>query len=211
MNIVGIIEGKDPQLKDEYLIIAAHIEHAGEQSEENHNPSANISGCASVLEIANIYAQNNIKLKRSIIFIHFTSEEQGLFCSDFFVNHLPVPMEKIIAIFNLDCIGYGDSTPISNGKSSPTLWYLSKQTDLLYTKKMVEPTYSGNFADATAIHDKTIPYLYFISSNSFEHLQYTTDTYGDLNTVNFKKITKLAYLVSLQIANGYYTKEIVLQ
>ena len=213
MNIVGIIEGSDPQLKNEYLIIGAHLDHVGKQADEILFPGANdnASGSAAVLEIAKVYAQNKIKPKRSIIFVLFTGEEQGMVGSEFFVNHLPVPVEKVIAMFNLDCIAYGDSIQIGNGKSSPKLWYLAKQTDSLYTKMMVEQTWGGGGADATPFHKKSIPCLYFVTTNSYEHLHYMTDTYRTLNTVLFEKITKLAYLVSLQVANGYYNKEIVLQ
>jgi hypothetical protein len=213
MNIVGIIEGSDPEFKNEYLVIGAHLDHVGRQADGILFPGANdnASGSAAVVEIAKVYAQNKIKPKRSIIFVLFTGEEQGMIGSEFFVNHLPVPIEKVIAMFNLDCIGYGDSIQIGNGKSSPKLWYLAKQTDSLYTKMLVERTWSGGGADATAFHKKSIPCLYFVSTNSYEHLHYMTDTYETLNTVLFEKITRLAYLVSLQVANGYYNKEIVLQ
>ncbi len=213
MNIVGIIDGSDPKFKDEYLVIGAHLDHVGKQADEILFPGANdnASGSAAVIEIAKVYAKNKIKPKRSIIFVLFTGEEQGMAGSEYFVNQLPVPVEKVIAMFNLDCIGYGDSIQIGNGKSSPKLWYLAKQTDSLYTKMMVEPTWSGGGADATAFYKKSIPCIYFVSTNGYEHLHYMTDTYGTLNTVLFEKITRLAYLISLQVANGYYNKEIVLQ
>ena len=90
MNIVSILEGNDPQLKEEYLVIGAHIEHFGQKSKEISFYSAKNSDTKSskVLEIAKVYAQNDNKPKRSIIFVHFTNEDQGMIDSDFFVNHL---------------------------------------------------------------------------------------------------------------------------
>jgi len=213
MNIAGIIEGSDPELKNEYLIIGAHLDHVGEQADKLLFPGANdnASGSAAVLEIAKVYAKNQIKPKRSVIFVLFASEEQGMIGSEFFADHLPVPAEKIIAMFNLDCIGYGDSIQIGNGKSSPVLWYLARQTDSLYTNRMVELTWGGGGADASAFHNKSIPCLYFVSTNSYEHLHRPSDTYKTLNKKLFEKITQLAFLMSIQVANGYYKREVILQ
>jgi Zn-dependent M28 family amino/carboxypeptidase len=213
MNIVGKLDGSDPTLKNEYVVVGAHLDHVGEQAGEIYAPGANdnASGSAAVLEIARAFVKSNIKLKRSIIFVLFASEELGLIGSKYFVDHSPVPLEKITAMINLDCIGYGDSIQIGNGKSLPNLWKIARHQDSLFTKMMVEATWNGGGADAGPFHDKNIPAAYFVSTNSYAHLHYMTDTPETLNKSLFEKITKLAYLTAYQVATGRYEKEVVIK
>jgi len=213
INIIGLLEGTDPVLKNEYLVIGAHLDHVGSQANEIYAPGANdnASGSAAVLEIARAFAGGNVKPKRSIIFTLFASEELGLIGSKYFVDHPPVPLERIAAMFNLDCIGYGDSIQIGNGKSSPNLWGIAHRQDSLFTKMMVEATWNGGGADAGPFHDKGIPAAYFVTTNSYAHLHYMTDTPETLNRPLFEKITRLAYLTAYQVAGGMYNRENVMK
>lgn len=213
MNVVAMLEGLDPIMKNEFLIIGAHLDHVGEQADEIYAPGANdnASGSAAVLEIARAFAKGKIKPKRSIIFVLFASEELGLIGSKYFVDHPPVPLDKITAMINLDCVGYGDSIQVGNGKSSPNLWKIARQQDSLSTKMMVEATWNGGGADAGPFHDRGIPAAYFVTTNSYAHLHYMTDTPETLNKSLFEKITKLAYLTSYHVANGKYNRESVMK
>ncbi|MCX6150732.1 MAG: M20/M25/M40 family metallo-hydrolase [Ignavibacteriales bacterium] len=209
MNLVGLLEGSDEKLKDEYLVIGAHLDHVGSQGGEIFAPGANdnASGSAAVLEIARTFIANNIKPKRSIIFVLFASEEIGLAGAKHFVDNPPVPLDKITAMINLDCVGYGDSIQVGNGLSSPQLWQLARRNDSLYTKMMVRTTWAGGGADATPFHQKKIPCAYFVTTNSYEHLHCLTDTPETLNKDLFERITKLAYLTAYEAACGIYKKE----
>ncbi|MCX8011354.1 MAG: M20/M25/M40 family metallo-hydrolase, partial [Ignavibacteria bacterium] len=213
MNVVGMIEGSDKKLKDEYLVIGAHLDHVGSQANEIYAPGANdnASGSSAVLEIAEAFIKSGVKPKRSIIFVLFASEELGLFGSRHFVSNPPVPLEKIVAMINLDCVGFGDSIQVGNGKSAPILWQIAKSLDSVHTKQMVPNTWSGGGADASPFHDKGIPSLYFVTTNSYAHLHYTTDTPETLNQTLFENITKLAFLTASYIANGEYQRESVLK
>ncbi|MDI6767414.1 MAG: M20/M25/M40 family metallo-hydrolase [Bacteroidota bacterium] len=213
MNIIGLLEGSDSTMKNEYLVIGAHLDHVGSQAGEIYAPGANdnASGSAAVLEIAEAFVKGKIKPKRSIIFVLFASEELGLIGSKYFVDHSPVPLEKITAMINLDCVGYGDSIQVGNGKSSPNLWKIAHQQDSLNTKMMVDATWSGGGADAGPFHDKGIPAAYFVTTNSYAHLHYMTDTPETINKSLFEKITKLAYLTTLGLTNGGYRREEVIR
>jgi len=213
VNIIGLLEGTDAVLKNEYLVIGAHLDHVGSQANEIYAPGANdnASGSAAVVEIARTFTLNNIKPKRSIIFTLFASEELGLIGSKYFVDHPPVPLDKITAMFNLDCVGYGDSIQIGNGKSSPKLWQLGRQQDSTYSHLMVEATWSGGGADAGPFYDKGIPAAYFVTTNSYAHLHYMTDTPETLNRPLFEKITGLAYLTAYHVANGDYNREEIIK
>lgn len=210
MNVVALLEGSDPVLKNEYVVIGAHLDHVGSQAGLLF-PGANdnASGSAGVLEIAKAFVSDKVRPKRSIIFVLFASEEQGLFGSKHFVENLKVPKEKIVAMLNLDCIGYGDSIQVGNGKSAPNLWQIAKEIDEKNFKLMVKDTWSGGGADATPFHEKGIPSLYFVSKYSYDHLHLPTDTVETLNPDLFEKIVKLAFLTAKHIADGKYEREII--
>ena len=208
MNVVGKIEGSDPELKEEYLIIGAHLDHVGSQAGLLF-PGANdnASGSAGVLELAEAFQKSELKPRRSILFVLFASEEQGLFGSKHFVENLKIDTNKIEAMINLDCIGYGDSIQVGNGKSSPELWSLARKIDKENLNLVVEDTWGGGGADATPFHEKGIPSLYFVSKNSYDHLHLPTDTPETLNRDLLEKIVRLVYLTARQVADGNYDNE----
>lgn len=209
MNVIGLLEGKDEKLKNEYIIIGAHLDHVGGQANKVYFPGANdnASGSAAVMEIAQAFAEGKIDNKRSIIFVLFTCEEQGLYGAKYLANHLPVKQEQVVAMMNMDCVGYGDSIQIGNGKSAPQLWQIAKQIDANNDKMMIDATWNGGGADAAPFHDKGIPAIYFVTKNSYEHLHQLTDTFDTLNQPLYLQITKLAFLTVKEIAEGKYKRE----
>jgi len=213
MNVVGMIEGNDPVLKNEYLIIGAHLDHVGSQGEELYFPGANdnASGVAAVLQMAKLFSENKSSLKRSVVFILFSDEEQGLYGSWYYVRNPLVPIDNTVAMINLDCVGFGDSIQVGNGTSAPILWQLARNTDMKTDNLMVERTWSGGGADASPFYDKNIPALYFVGTNSYTYLHLPSDKPETLNRVLFKKITKLAYATAWQILTGNYQKEKVIR
>src|ERR1044072_7326663 len=113
-NVVGILEGSDPVLKKEYIVIGAHYDHLGRggegsfaprSGEIHHGADDNASGTAGVIELARIFSAQKPKLKRTLIFIGFGGEEEGLLGSNYYVNHPLVPLDKTIAMINMGMIG----------------------------------------------------------------------------------------------------------
>ena len=201
-NVCGIIEGSDPVLKNEFLIIGAHLDHVGEQAGEIYFPGANdnASGSSAVLQIARAFAKLTVKPKRSVCFVLFASEEQGLNGSRYFADHLPCAKENVKAMFNLDCIGCGDSIQIYGGESAPQLWNLAKSIDEDNSKMLVKSTGKGGGADAQPFFDKGIPTLYFVTTNGYPYLHQTGDTPGTLNPPLFEAVARLAFLTSCKFA-----------
>lgn len=209
MNVIGMIEGSDEMLKNEYIIISAHLDHVGEQGGEIYFPGANddASGSAAVLEIARTYAKAGIKPKRSILFVLFACEENGLDGANYMAKNLSITKENIVAMLNMDCIAFGDSIQLGSGKTSPNLWKLAKTIDRDNFRMTIDKTWGGGGADATPFYEIGIPTLYFVTTNSYEHLHYMTDLPETLNLKLFETITKLAFLTSYQIAIGNYSRE----
>ena len=103
-NVVGLLAGSDPELKDEYIVVTAHLDHLGVRNGEVFNGADdNASGCAAVLEAAEAAAMTPVK--RSIIFVLLTSEEDGLQGSMYFADNPPVPIGSIVLNINLDMVG----------------------------------------------------------------------------------------------------------
>jgi hypothetical protein len=106
-NVVGMIEGSDPRLKNEYVIFSAHLDHLGQVKEKSGDKiytgaMDNAAGVATMLETARLFAQSGSKPKRSILFVALTAEEKGLLGSDYFARNPPVPVASIVANVNLD-------------------------------------------------------------------------------------------------------------
>ena len=118
-NVIGLLEGNDKVLKDEYIVVGAHYDHLGFGGPNSgsrmpdtiaiHNGADdNASGTAMVMELAKKLCSQKAKLKRSIIFVSFSGEEMGLLGSKYFVNNPPVEIKKIKAMFNFDMVGRFD-------------------------------------------------------------------------------------------------------
>jgi hypothetical protein len=112
-NIVGILPGRDPVLKKEAIIIGAHYDHLGHggpgslaanSTDIHHGADDNASGVAAIVEMARALAKEKNN-KRTIIFIAFGGEEEGLYGSQFYVNNPVFPLDKTIAMINLDMVG----------------------------------------------------------------------------------------------------------
>lgn len=113
-NVVGILEGSDPELKDEYVIYSAHYDHNGIGKPNAENDSIyngardNAIGTVTVLSAAENFGK--YPTKRSALFILFTGEEKGLLGSQWYVEHPVIPLDKMVYCFNSDNGGYNDTT-----------------------------------------------------------------------------------------------------
>jgi len=113
-NVAGSIEGSDPALRKEAVVVGGHFDHNGLHLGFLY-PGAddNASGSATVMEIAEAYARLAKKPKRSVVFVLFGGEEMGLQGSTYFAEHLPSLFSKADAMFNFDMTGEGDGAGAS--------------------------------------------------------------------------------------------------
>ncbi len=108
-NVVAMIEGRDPDLKDEFIIIGAHLDHLGMMPVLFPGALDNASGCALALGVARALAVSGVELRRSLIIVLFGAEEVGLVGARQFVDRFPYPAENIKVMINLDMVGRGNS------------------------------------------------------------------------------------------------------
>lgn len=115
-NIVGVIEGSDPELKKEYIVLGAHYDHLGhggygtgslkpDTTAIHNGADDNASGTSALVEIAKALSKNRKKLQRSVMVVAFAAEEEGLLGSQYFVAHLPLPDSSIKVMLNMDMVG----------------------------------------------------------------------------------------------------------
>lgn len=103
-NVVGYVEGTDPVLKDEYIVLSAHYDHLGIHDGQIFNGADdNASGTALLIDLARRFA--NAPTRRSIVFLALTAEEKGLIGSRMFLDDAPMPLESIAANINIDMVG----------------------------------------------------------------------------------------------------------
>ena len=108
-NVVGIVEGTDPVLKNEFVVFSAHMDHigisAGKPDSINNGADDDGSGTVGVLELAEAFGRKKAATKRSLIFLTVSGEEKGLWGSAYFASHPPVPLAQVVADLNMDMIG----------------------------------------------------------------------------------------------------------
>ena len=112
-NVIGLLRGSDPVLRDEYVIVGAHMDHLGRSPDFALDPNAkdairngaddNASGAAAVMELARLFSRH--PAKRSIVFTTFSGEEYGLLGSAYWADHPPVALGKVRAMVNFDMVG----------------------------------------------------------------------------------------------------------
>ncbi len=174
-NVVGYLEGNDPGLKDEYIVVGGHHDHLGWGGEGSLAPDTvaihpgaddNGSGTAGVLELGRYFSAAKGHLHRSILFTTFSGEEEGLLGSAYFVKHPPRPLTDAIAMINLDMIGrMKDSVVSIGGMGTSPIWndIIPKfnEPHLLNIK----PNNDGyGPSDHSSFYGKNIPVLFFFTS-----------------------------------------------
>jgi hypothetical protein len=106
-NVLGVLEGSDPKLKNEYIVLSAHLDHLGHVKPENGDDIANgamdnAMGVSTMMEVAKAFAESGTRPKRSILFAAVTGEEEGLLGAEYLAMHPTIKGGKIVGAVNLD-------------------------------------------------------------------------------------------------------------
>lgn len=221
-NIVALVEGSDPQLKNEYVILTAHYDHVGisTMGEVNNGADDNGSGTVTLLEVAEAFMSMDKKPKRSIVFAWVTGEEKGLLGSQFYTKNPLFPLEKTVANINLDMVGRsaekeaGPLTDVEKSLAGPDGIYLitvsknkeineignkiSGQLKLVPSDELSEDFLSGS--DYYHFHKNGIPIL-GISTGLHEDYHHPSDDLNKIDYAKMKRVADLTFLTALEIAN----------
>ena len=131
-NVVGILDGSDPSLKSEVIVIGAHYDHLGHggegslaprEGEIHYGADDNASGTAGMLELARLFSSQKLRPRRTIVFMAFSGEEEGLLGSNYYVNHPIMPLANTVTMINMDMIGrMKDNKLIVGGVGTAPVW-----------------------------------------------------------------------------------------
>lgn len=204
-NIIGWMEGSDPKLKKEALVIGGHFDHNGQHLGLLF-PGAddNASGSAVVMEIAAAFTKLTRPPKRSVVFVLFGGEEKGLEGSTYFVDHQVPGIEKVVAMFNFDMVGEGDGAGCGYSAESPELKSLLETADgSIHILWGIHPLRAVGVrsSDHAPFFLKGIPCLSFSSNGPHLYYHQTKDRIYRINPDIMADIARLAFLTALALAN----------
>jgi Zn-dependent M28 family amino/carboxypeptidase len=220
-NVLGLLEGSDPKLKDEIVAFTGHYDHLGITG-GLVNPGADDdgSGTVTVIELAQAFASNPVKPKRSLLFMTVVGEEKGLLGSEWYVTHPVIPLEKTIADLNTDMIGRVN--PIYEELKNPNYVYvigsdkISTQLDsvlklsnqqsenLILDYKYNDDTDPNNFyrrSDHYNFAKNGVPIVFFFTGVHADYHK-PTDTIEKILFPRMERIVHLIYTTGWHVANA---------
>jgi len=226
-NVLGLVEGADPNLKRDVMIIGAHYDHDGESNGQIwYGADDNGSGTSALLEIAEAFGTGTARPARSILLCAFTGEEKGMLGSRYYVSHPAFPLNRTVAMFQLDMVGRNEdhsSDPaegipeeraadntnalnILGSAFSPDLKTIISRENT-QVNLMVRFRYDFKAEDLLRRSDqwsflaRRIPAVFFFTGL---HPDYHTprDTAAKINYPKLEKVARLAYLSAYEIANS---------
>jgi len=208
-NVIGVVEGTDPEFSDEYIVVGAHYDHLGMGGESSMMPDTvavhngaddNASGTAGLLELAEWFG--HFPQKRSLIFTSFGAEEIGLLGSGSFVSDPPILLQKIGSMINMDMIGrMKDSTVVIGGAGTSSIWkelIRTRAEELDLTPKFDDAGYGAS--DHQSFYLKDIPVLFFFTG-SHEDYHRPSDDWDKINSEGEARIVSLVREVIEELAN----------
>jgi hypothetical protein len=208
-NVAAVLQGSDKSLRDEYVIVGAHFDHLGTSTDGALDPDSpglrrgaddNASGTAAVLELARLFKQ--APARRSLLFVNFSGEEQGVLGSSYFTDHLPVPVDSVDAMVNFDMVGrlkndrlivYG----VLTASEFPALLDSANTGDPLRVNAQGD---GFGPSDHAPFYAKNIPVLHFFT-DLHEDYHKATDTPDKINAAGEARVVAYAERVIREIAD----------
>lgn len=208
-NVIGVLPGSDPRLRDETVIVGAHYDHVGYQKE--HAPGAryifngaddNASGTCALLGVASALGSLIDAPRRTVICIAFSGEEKGLLGSEFYARNPLFPMRSTVAMLNLDMEGMNspDTLFLIGAGGSPDLARIAREENSHVGFVLLEQKITMGGSDHISFMKRNIPDLYFFSG--LEKVYHTVNDRPELiDTNKVARVAALAFLTAYHIAN----------
>jgi hypothetical protein len=214
-NVIMMLPGCNPELKNEYIIMGAHFDHLGmggpgsgsraiDTTGVHHGADDNASGVGAMVELAEKFALTGKSSRRSIVFTAFSAEEMGLLGSKYFVDHPVIDLKKVNAMINLDMIGRlqeNRSVQVGGvGTAEGLREVVSSACDTGIIKLSLSDEGYGP-SDHSSFYSRNIPVLFFTTG---AHLDYHTpeDTWDKLNYEGMIPVSDLIYRIAESLANS---------
>lgn len=212
-NVIGILPGRDQNLKSEAIIIGAHYDHLGRSSQGAMDPEReneirngaddNASGTAGLLELAQYFSTQQNPPQRSLIFMAFAGEELGLLGSAHYVAHPTFPLEKTVTMINMDMIGrLQDSALVVQGVGSSPLFpgLVERCNSAKHFKLSLKKDGLGP-SDHSSFYQKNVPVLFFFTGLHDDYHRASDDA-EKINAAGEAEILKFIANIVTEIANS---------
>ncbi len=212
-NVVGVLEGTDPTLNNEYVVFSAHMDHIGitpgKPDSINNGADDDGSGTVGILELAEAFARKKAATRRSLIFVTVSGEEKGLWGSAYFTAHSPVPIDQVVANLNMDMIGrnwpdtvetigmtFSTLGPMldSVASANPKLG-MTPVNDLSPEERRLFRSDHYNFARAG------VPILYFTSGHHPDYHE-VSDSPDKINAEKEARLVQLVFWMGQAVGNA---------
>jgi len=213
-NIIGIIPGSDPLLKNEYIVLGAHFDHLGFGGQgsgslepgrvEIHNGADdNASGTTGLIELAEKLNANKQNLKRSIVFMAYNAEEKGLLGSKHFVKNPTIDLKSIITMINMDMIGRMQDNKINvNGTgTAPNFENLIAEINKDYDLAIKSDPEGYGPSDHASFYINDIPVLFFFTGIHNDYHK-PTDDWMKINLEGERKIIEFVHDLTFSLSNA---------
>ena len=213
-NVAGLLEGSDPILRNEYVVVGAHYDHLGmggpssladsAEPAVHHGADDNASGVAGVIALAEDLASRPSRPKRSILFIAFSGEELGLLGSIHYIHHPLVPAESTVAMFNMDMIGRlrGRKLTVIGMGTSPSWEPLVVAANRAGAAPLSLQKTEGGFgaSDQQSFYVAKIPVLFFFTGGHFDYHK-PSDTADKINAEGETEVLGLIERCAVRLAD----------
>jgi Peptidase family M28/PA domain len=169
-NVIGFIEGTDPVLKDEAIIIGGHLDAVGTAGRTVNGALDNASGVIDIMGAAKAMAQSGIALKRSVVFLFFGGEETGLNGSRLFAQKPTFPREKTVVFINLDMVGNGTGLAVNASAPYKQLLSYFEQANTKY----IHRPFRGSAPEPSEFYGRPRSDSYNFSSTGYRTMSIST-------------------------------------
>jgi hypothetical protein len=215
-NVVGFLEGSDPELRKEVVVIGAHYDHVGTmktapEGEDRifNGADDNASGTTALLAISSAFGASSVKPKRSVLLMAFAAEEKGLLGSRAYVENPLYPLDRTVAMLNLDMVGRNsiDSIIVIGMSRNPELAAFAKEENEEVGFVIQDHNLTSGSSDHASFSKKNIPFLFFFSGFHPQYHQ-VTDHSDLIDAGKIARVARLIFRTAWRIANDYRQYEL---
>jgi len=203
-NIIGLLKEIDPVLSNEVIIIGAHLDHLGRCYEIIPGANDNASAVAVMMGVAKALTESNIKLKRSVLFLSFGAEEQGIIGSKAYLENPAFPLEKSI-LLNMDGVGIGHAINANAGSNFPELWKFVEEANGKYIHRQLSTNHFSNLGrprlDAARFLSAGVPSLSFATYGSANNYHLPGDNIDIIKPEIMEDMARLLFMTVVNMGN----------
>lgn len=208
-NVIAWMEGSDPVLKQEAVIVGGHLDHLGLNPVLMPGAHDNASGAAVALAVAQALSKAEVPLKRSVVVILFGAEEQGVKGSEYYVAHPFIPNAKVTAFLNLESVGRGERIGVGSGRNYPQIYELMEAVNGRYIHRPISASLNANLArprqDAAHFLWANIPTVSIGTSGApplpYASYHTTKDRWEILTPEIMEDLARLVFVSTVELAN----------